>query len=870
MTKLCIAINSNMAFTPQQLTGLSAAYTRKLQGTANADDVKNLDWASTQGWQAPVNTPPTPTPAPVAPAPVAPAPVPAPAAPAPAPAAPATAPAPTAPAPAPAQAPAPQPAAPAPAAPPAANAYGAFTSPTGYSLSAQQNWELNTAYQRIQAGMAGGATGANAGDQANVDYAMSKGWQPSTPGAVQPQSPNTSPSGTNQDLQGLDQGTEDFNFDFNDLPATDSFTTDPSTLSLLEKYGIKPPSTSGNPVQDYADIYNQLLTSMGLTDIKSEFNKVQEKYNALQNELNDKIVGINDDPWLSEGVRVGQIKREQSRYEGRLQILNDQQKLYDSLYQQGVQQAQHVANSAFEQQKFNSQQAFNVAELALKEQEARASLQSSKLRDKLAIAQEMRMLAAQDSDDSQRTITNSLNSIRTLADMFGGSIFGSLSVSERRKWEENAGLPKGTLDNLGQTLEEQKLISSSGGVDGKGKIVDINGVDYWQNADGSITQPVLPDTVPTQDKVEKADNVISQIDAILNNPNLNKAIGPVSSQWPQILRSGERNDVDAAIKSLIAGVAIENLSLLKGPMSDKDVAFIKEASSGLNTNMSEQGFRDRLNLLRNKFQEIKDRASMGGGGTGTTLPALNKTYTSLDRLLLEAPAYEGYIQQQISQGKDEAAILRSLSTGQPITFNSGMGGTPTAQNIGSLSAKFESSGNPGAIGYDSTGGTSYGTYQLAHNNAMSFVQQSPYANAFKGIAFNSQAFKNKWKEVAAKDPVNFERAQHDFIAKTHFQPQEEKIAKIGVNLNAISPVLKDVIWSTAVQHGASTPIIVKAFQSLSKKATEADLIKKIYDLRWDGGRQFASSTPEVKKSVYNRFFGANGELATALKRLNTA
>jgi hypothetical protein len=149
-----------------------------------------------------------------------------------------------------------------------------------------------------------------------------------------------------------------------------------------------------------------------------------------------------------------------------------------------------------------------------------------------------------------------------------------------------------------------------------GKIVTIDGKNYVQNADGTFSQPQLPDATPTTEKVQKATDVISSIDAILNNPKLDAAIGPISSKWPEILRSGARNDVDAAIKALIAGVAIENLSLLKGPMSDKDVAFIKEASSGLNTNMSEEGFRSRLNLLRSKFEEIRSRAQSGAGGGG--------------------------------------------------------------------------------------------------------------------------------------------------------------------------------------------------------------------------------------------------------------
>lgn len=184
-------------------------------------------------------------------------------------------------------------------------------------------------------------------------------------------------------------------------------------------------------------------------------------------------------------------------------------------------------------------------------------------------------------------------------------------------------------------------------------------------------------------------------------------------------------------------------------------------------------------------------------------------------------------------------------------------------SIGSLSARYESQGNPGAIGYDSTGGLSYGAYQLAHNNALKFIQQSPYAKDFTGIPFNSQKFQQKWKEIAARDPQGFLQAQHNYIQKTHFDPQAQKLQSEGINVSSLPQIVKDVIWSTAVQHGPANDIIKQAFK-MTKTGKIADLITNIYNLRWAGGRNFARSTPEVKKAVYNRFFGPQGELNAAL------
>lgn len=212
---------------------------------------------------------------------------------------------------------------------------------------------------------------------------------------------------------------------------------------------------------------------------------------------------------------------------------------------------------------------------------------------------------------------------------------------------------------------------------------------------------------------------------------------------------------------------------------------------------------------------------------------------------------------------------------QEENFNQPVSGGPNSLmeagmlgGLGRLSAQFESSGDPGIIGYDKKGGLSYGIYQLAHSNAQDFVNQSSYKNTFAGIPFNSKAWQNKWKEVAKRDPEGFGQAQHDYIARTHYTPQVNKLARSGINVGRYSPVLQDVIFSTAVQHGPETDVVEKAFSKVGRNATEKELIKAIYNERWSGGKRFAGSESNVKQSVYNRFFGRNGELNKALSMLS--
>jgi murein DD-endopeptidase MepM/ murein hydrolase activator NlpD len=225
--------------------------------------------------------------------------------------------------------------------------------------------------------------------------------------------------------------------------------------------------------------------------------------------------------------------------------------------------------------------------------------------------------------------------VKDLLGVYGSSILTNMSDVDLRALEASSGLPAGSLNAGSKTLKDIEIAAKSqltevspgaslyDPVTGQGvytapersgtapdrKIVKIDGMDYVQNEDGTYSRPDVP-TSPTSEKVSRARSVIDSINDIVNDPKLSNAVGPKSVYVPGILRSGARNDVDAKIDSLIANLALENLTLLKGPMSDKDIVFIKEASSGLKKNMSEEGFMERLEKLRVRFEQIEDKAEL--------------------------------------------------------------------------------------------------------------------------------------------------------------------------------------------------------------------------------------------------------------------
>lgn len=340
------------------------------------------------------------------------------------------------------------------------------------------------------------------------------------------------------------------------------------------------------------------------------------------------------------------------------------------------------------------------------------------------------------------------------------------------------------------------------------------------------------------------------------------------ADWVNKTGSGQKPLSGDAAKVLSISTSLpSDVNQLKAAISANPRAAILGMLTGTDTNLARllDGVADKVGRLRSGGAINTDEAASFKSQIArwTDLPGGDPKpiIEALDRLINEA--------NSITQSVNPNGQIGGSTGGDSLdNILSGLGfksasNSALNSSIGSLSAKYESGGNPGAIGYDSTGGYSYGTYQLAHNNAQKFVAESPYAQQFAGIPFNSAQFQQKWKEIAQKDPQGFASAQHDYIAKTHLEPIVTRLKAQGMDVSRMSPVVQDVMWSTAVQHGPGNKIIERA---LASAKDEQDFIKKVYQYRWDNGRGFASSTPAVKQSVYNRFFGANGELAQALAR----
>jgi len=201
--------------------------------------------------------------------------------------------------------------------------------------------------------------------------------------------------------------------------------------------------------------------------------------------------------------------------------------------------------------------------------------------------------------------------------------------------------------------------------------------------------------------------------------------------------------------------------------------------------------------------------------------------------------------------------------------------SPSKHVLGGLSSKFETSGRgPGTVsgGVGDPGGVSYGSYQLASKlgRPAQFLaaEGSRWAAEFGGTVQGTAAFSTIWKAIAAREATAFHDAQHDYIERTHYDVQAAKVrAATGVDIDKRGDAVRDAVWSTSVQHGPTTDVVIVALKG--GKPDDRTLLEAIYAergrVRADGKlARFPSASAAVQAGVARRF---RDELKDALKML---
>jgi len=202
-------------------------------------------------------------------------------------------------------------------------------------------------------------------------------------------------------------------------------------------------------------------------------------------------------------------------------------------------------------------------------------------------------------------------------------------------------------------------------------------------------------------------------------------------------------------------------------------------------------------------------------------------------------------------------------------------GPGSDDELGKLSAKFETGGRGcGTVsgGVGDPGGVSYGSYQLASKlgrpEQFLAAEGKKWAAEFGGAKSGTPGFSTTWKAIAAREPAAFQEAQHAYIKRTHYDVQIAKIlADTHQNLDTRCSAVRNAIWSTSVQHGPTTDVVVKAMAG--GNPDDRTLLNAIYAERGRKGAdgklvRFSRASPAVQDGVSRRF---RDELSDALKML---
>ena len=243
-----------------------------------------------------------------------------------------------------------------------------------------------------------------------------------------------------------------------------------------------------------------------------------------------------------------------------------------------------------------------------------------------------------------------------------------------------------------------------------------------------------------------------------------------------------------------------------------------------------------------------------------------------EELLLAAAGAENILAEtsRVEKAKEVAATSRKVL---PSTLE---------HKAGSLSAQYESNSEVDYIGYDSRGGTSYGQYQIASKTGtmdyfMRFLDDKAPDIASKLRAAGPADTGGRtgrmpavWKDVAAADPKRFEALQHEFIRGNNYSPAAKSIVlTTGVDVTRRSYALREVLWSTAVQHGPGgaerifTQAIEKADAMPAGQDFDKAVIEEVYRIR---GQKFYRHNKRIREAVQSRF---RDEKTTAIALLGS-
>ncbi|MDE5681818.1 MAG: hypothetical protein K2I05_05765 [Mailhella sp.] len=321
----------------------------------------------------------------------------------------------------------------------------------------------------------------------------------------------------------------------------------------------------------------------------------------------------------------------------------------------------------------------------------------------------------------------------------------------------------------------------------------------------------------------------------------------------------KQNFSQQSLMDTVSGFASE----LRSQNLVKAVAAFQESNTDLPPTLKERGAKIDANGTVTMEGPIPKTEAMRGIALEqhSSLALDKKTGISLQGLRamsLDSNSL-GILSRLAKRAENQTKSPQHTDTAQSKTLSNTFADT---LSVGKLAIKYESAETGSqSIGYDRHGGTSYGTYQLSSkagtfDDFLTFLQKKEpeWADTLKkagtaNTGGRQGAVPAAWKKICAEHPERMKELEHDFIVESHYEPVLNYVRKKWNN--TISPALKEVIFSTSVQHGVAGAkrIIDQALSRMpQEKANQAELEEKSNELFMAGFETGTSNPaqPQVK------------------------
>lgn len=147
---------------------------------------------------------------------------------------------------------------------------------------------------------------------------------------------------------------------------------------LKQKYGISDLDFGFQPEKTLRELTTEIMGQTGLGDIRDRISNITREVEVLENERNQKVTEINENPWLTEGLRQSKVGKIQDQYEGKINARVSRLRLEEGLLDDTRLEVRFATEQALSLQKERREtgQKFleKILERSEKEAEARKKL----------------------------------------------------------------------------------------------------------------------------------------------------------------------------------------------------------------------------------------------------------------------------------------------------------------------------------------------------------------------------------------------------------------------------------------------------------------------------------------------------------------